>query len=81
MTSLLIRHWLLENVKVLNIAGGDFVKHLFQRFVHNVAHNLKQNDLEDVRSTAKGVYRLAAFIVSDNTNNLVFVKREHSELW
>ena len=46
-----------------------------------MAHNLKQNDLEDVRSTAKGVYRLAAFIVSDNTNNLVFVKREHSELW
>ena len=80
MTSLLIRHWLLENIKVLNIAGGDFVKYL-QRFVHNVAHNLKQNDLEDVRSTAKGVYRLAAFIVSDNTNNLVFVKREHSELW
>ena len=80
MTSLLIRHWLLENIKVLNIAGGDFVKYL-QRFVHNVAHNLKQNDLEDVRSTAKGVYRLAAFIVNDNTNNLVFVKREHSELW
>ena len=53
MTSLQIRHWLLENVKVLNIAGGDFVKHLFQRFVHNVAHNLKQNDLEDVRSTVK----------------------------
>ena len=80
MTSLLIRHWLLENIKVLNIAGGDFVKYL-QRFVHNVAHNLKQNDLEDVRSTAKGVYRLAAFIVSDNTNNLVFVKRKHSDLW
>ena len=72
---------MLENVKVLNIADGDFVKHLFQRFVHNVADNLKQNDLEDVRSRAKGIYRLAAFIVSDNTNNLVFVEREHSELW
>ena len=57
------------------------MKYLFQRFVHNVAHNLKQNDVEDVRSTAKGVYRLAAFIVSENTNKLVFVKREHSELW
>ena len=53
---------------------GDFVKYLFQRFVHNMAHNLKQNDLEDVRSTAKGVYRLAAFSDSGNTNNLVFVK-------
>ena len=72
---------MLENVKILNIAGGDFIKYLFQRFVHNVAHNLKQNDMEDVRSTAKGVYRLAAFIVSENTNKLVFVKREHSELW
>ena len=72
---------MLEIVKVLNIAGGDFVKHLFQRFVHNVAHNIKQNDLEDVRSTAKRVYRLAAFIASDSTNNLVFEKREHSELW
>ena len=71
---------MLENVKVLNVAGGDFVKYLFQRFVHNVAHNLKQNDLEDVRSTAKGVYRLAAFSDSGNTNNLVFVKGEHSEL-
>ena len=72
---------MLENVKVLNVAGGDFVKYLFQRFVHNMAHNLKQNDLEDVRTTAKGVYRLAAFSDSGNTNNLVFVKREHSELW
>ena len=57
------------------------MKYLFQRFVHNVAHNLNQNDLEDLRSTAKEVYRLAAFIVSDSINNLVFVKREHSELW
>ena len=57
------------------------MKYLFRRSVHNVAHNLKQNDVEDVRSTAKGVYRLAAFIVSENTNKLVFVKREHSELW
>ena len=72
---------MLENVKALIIAGGDFVKYLLQRFVHNVAHNLKQHGLEDVHSTAKGVYRLVAFIVSDNTNNLVFVKREHSELW
>ena len=72
---------MLENIKVLNIAGGDFVKYLFQRFTHKVAHNLKQNDLEDVRITVKGVYRLAAFIVSDNTNNLVFVKRKHSDLW
>ena len=72
---------MLENVKVLNVAGGDFVKYLFQRFVHNMAHNLKQNDLEDVRTTAKGVYRLAAFSDSGNTNNLVFVKGEHSELW
>ena len=72
---------MLGNVKVLNVAGGDFVKYLFQRFVHNMAHNLKQNDLEDVRSTAKGVYRLAAFSDSGNTNNLVFVKGEHSELW
>ena len=72
---------MLENVKVLNIAGGDFVKYVFQRFIHNVAHNLKQNDLEVVRSTAKGVYRLTPFIVSDNANSLVFVKREHSELW
>ena len=71
---------MLGNVKVLNVAGGDFVKYLFQRFVHNMAHNLKQNDLEDVRSTAKGVYRLAAFSDSGNTNNLVFVKGEHSEL-
>ena len=60
---------------------GDFVKYLFQRFVHNMAHNLKQNDLEDVRTTAKGVYRSAAFSDSGNTNNLVFVKGEHSELW
>ena len=45
-----------------------------------MAHNLKQNNLEDGRSTAKGVYRLAAFIVDDNTDNLVFVKPEHSEL-
>ena len=67
--------------KVLNIAGGSFVKYLFQRFAHNVSLNLKQNDLEDVRITVKGVYRLAAFIVSDNTNNLVFVKRKHSDLW
>ena len=59
--------------KVLNTTGGDFVKYFFQRFVHNVAHNLKQNDLEYVRNTTKGAYRLAAFIVSDNTNNLVFV--------
>ena len=59
---------------------GDFLKYLFQRFVHNMAHNLKQNDLEDVRTTAKGVYRLAAFSDSGNTNNLVFVKGEHSEL-
>ena len=72
---------MLGNVKVLNVAGGDFVKYLFQRFVHNMAHNLKQNDLEDVRTTAKGVYRLAAFSDSGNTNNLVFVKGEHSELW
>ena len=72
---------MLENIKVLNIAGGDFVKYLFQRFTHKVAHNLKQNDLEDVRSIAKGVYTLAAFIVNGNINNLVFVKREHSELW
>ena len=72
---------MLGNVKVSNVAGGDFVKYLFQRFVHNMAHNLKQNDLEDVRSTAKGVYRLAAFSDSGNTNNLVFVKWEHSELW
>ena len=57
------------------------MKYLFQRFVHKVAHNLNQNDLEDLRSTAKEVYRLAAFIVSDSINNLVFVKREHSELW
>ena len=71
---------MLGNVKVLNVAGGDFVKYLFQRFVHNMAHNLKQNDLEDVRTTAKGVYRLAAFSDSGNTNNLVFVKGEHSEL-
>ena len=42
-------------LKVLNIAGGDFKKYLFQRFDHNVAHNLKQNDLEDARSKAKGV--------------------------
>ena len=57
------------------------MKYLFQRFVHKVAHNLKQNDLEDLRSTAKEVYRLAAFIVSDSINKIVFVKREHSELW
>ena len=57
------------------------MKYLFQRFVHKVAHNLHQNDLEDLRSTGKEVYRLAAFIVSDSINNLVFVKREHSELW
>ena len=71
---------MLENVKVLNIPGSDFVKYLFQRFIQNVAHNLKQSNLEDGRSTAEGVYRLAAFIVDDNTDNLVFVKPEHSEL-
>ena len=71
---------MLENVKVLNIPGSDFVKYLFQRFIQNVAHNLKQSNLEDGRSTAKGVYRLAAFIVDDNTDNLIFVKPEHSEL-
>ena len=53
------------------------MKYLF----HSVAHDLKQNDLEDVLSTSTGVYRLAAFVVSGNTNNLVFMKREHSELW
>ena len=36
--------------------------------------------MEYVRSTAKRAYRLAAFIFSDNTNNLVFVKREQSGL-
>ena len=60
-----------------NIFFRDFVKYLF----HSVAHDLKQNDLEDVVSTSTGVYRLAAFVVSGNTNNLVFMKREHSELW
>ena len=71
---------MLENVTIVNIAGGDFAKYLFQRFVHKVAHNLKRNDMEYVRSTAKRAYRLAAFIFSDNTNNLVFVKREQSGL-
>ena len=71
---------MLENVTIVNIAAGDFAKYLSQRFVHKVAHNVKRNDMEDVRSTAKGAYRLAAFICSDNTNNLVFVKREQSRL-
>ena len=72
---------MLEIVKILNIAGSDFVKYLFQRFFHKVAHISKQNDAEDVRSTAKGVHIFVAFIANDNTNNLVFVKQEHSELW